>query len=124
LVAGVVAAGFTVDVRTSGDLAALPQGVSLTAYRVVQEALTNVVRHAEATTVRVVVDADSSGVIDLSVENDPGHAVTHPRPAGGGHGLTGMRERVELYGGSLRTGPTPDGGWRVAARLPSRTDLS
>jgi len=118
LTAGVAAAGVAIDVRTSGDLASLPDGVSLAAYRVVQEALTNVVRHAAPTRARVVVTAGDD-TVHLSVENDPG---TQHRPAGaagGGHGTTGMRERVELYGGTLVSGPAAGGGWRVVAELPA-----
>jgi signal transduction histidine kinase len=121
LTAGVAAAGVTIDVRTSGDLASLPDGVSLAAYRVVQEALTNVVRHAAPTRARVVVAAGADDTVRLSVENDPGAQ----RPsAGGGHGTTGMRERVELYGGTFASGPAEGGGWRVVAELPAGHRIS
>jgi signal transduction histidine kinase len=118
LVAGVVAGGLTVDVRTEGDLGAAPQSVSVAAYRIVQEALTNIVRHARRSGAHVVVQARASDLV-VQVENkapsDPTEPVT---PAGGGHGAVGMRERVELYGGTLRAGPTAAGGWVVEARLP------
>jgi signal transduction histidine kinase len=119
LAAGVAAAGVTIDVRTTGDLASLPDGVSLAAYRVVQEALTNVVRHAAPTRARVLVAAEADDTLYLSVENDPGAENQHTGAAGGGHGTTGMRERVELYGGTLASGPADDGGWRVVAEIPA-----
>jgi signal transduction histidine kinase len=119
LTAGVTAAGVTIDVRTSGDLAGLPEGVSLAAYRVVQEALTNVVRHAAPARARVVVAVGADDTVRLSVENDPGTGHQPAGAAGGGHGTAGMRERVELYGGTLTSGPADGGGWRVVAELPA-----
>jgi signal transduction histidine kinase len=124
LVAGVAAAGISIDVRATGDLASLPDGVSLAAYRVVQEALTNVVRHAGPTKARVVVHAGGDGSLDVSVENDQGARRRAADPAGGRHGRSGMRERVELYGGTLTSGPAPDGGWRVTARLHGTPERS
>jgi signal transduction histidine kinase len=118
LVAQVVSAGVQVDVRTEGDLAAVPAGVSLAAYRIVQEALTNVVRHAGPTRVclRVAAGADR---VRLEVSDEGGRRVTTAAvPAGAGHGTVGMRERASLYGGELSIGPGPDGGWRVAGWLP------
>jgi signal transduction histidine kinase len=118
MVATVAQAGVTVDVRTSGDLTQLPPGPSLSAYRVIQEALTNVVRHAGPTRARLVVEAvDETLAICVEDEGRP-RGEREPRAAGGGHGTIGMRERVELYGGSLDAGPTPAGGWRVEARIP------
>jgi signal transduction histidine kinase len=124
LTAGVAAAGVTIDVRTSGDLASLPDGVSLAAYRVVQEALTNVVRHAAPTRARVVVTAGADDTVHLSVENDAGARRRPAAAAGGGHGTTGMRERVELYGGTFASGPAEGGGWRVVAELPAGRRIS
>jgi signal transduction histidine kinase len=60
----------------------------------------------------------------VCVQNDPGHAQRSVEPAGGGHGTTGMRERVELYGGTLISGPAGGGGWRVAANFPAGQPLS
>ncbi|MGK5173080.1 sensor histidine kinase [Geodermatophilus sp. CPCC 205761] len=122
LVSRVVDAGLTVDVRTEGPLDDIPPGVSLTAYRVVQEALTNVLRHAAPTTARLAVRA-RAGLLTVCVEDEgPGGG---PRPAerdgsGGptGHGTVGMRERVALYGGTVTSGPAPVHGWRVEARIP------
>jgi signal transduction histidine kinase len=118
LVANVVAAGLTVDVRTEGDLEAVPTGVSLAGYRVIQEALTNVVRHAGRTQARLFVGARQEELI-IKVQNDgPIGAPTRSLSASGRHGAIGMRERIQLYGGTLTAGPTSDSGWSVDARLP------
>jgi signal transduction histidine kinase len=112
-----------VDVHTEGDLASVPPGLSLTAERVVQEALTNVARHAGPTRVRVVVSATDDELL-VSVENEHGSGPTLSPPLSGGQGLQGMRERVQLYGGALVAGRTPSGGWSVTARLPCERVLS
>lgn len=117
LVSGVVEAGVTVDVHTQGDLHEVPPGVSLSAYRVIQEALTNVLRHAGRTTARLSV-AVRGGIVSICVENDRPVVGGRSAAAPGGHGTVGMRERAELYGGTVRSGPTPEGGWRVEARIP------
>src|SRR5690606_11832654 len=108
-------AGLPVTLRINGDEAPLDPGVALTVYRIVQEALTNTLKHAGEATARVRLDVDGS-CLQLEV-SDTGRG---PRPDGGriGHGLLGMRERVALYGGTLRTGPRPGGGFRVSARIP------
>ncbi|MFD4253410.1 sensor histidine kinase [Amycolatopsis thermoflava] len=97
----------------------VPGAVGLSAYRIVQEALANVVRHAPHAPTRVSVAVDD-GVLTVLVVNGPAPQPTAvPVESGGtGHGLIGMRERVRLVGGELETGPLPDGGYRVAARLP------
>lgn len=118
LVSGVVDAGVTVDVRTEGDLDSVPAGVSLAAFRIVQEALTNVVRHAGSTRARLEVRASDESVA-IRVEDDgPAAGWQQQTLSGGGHGTIGMRERLELYGGTLSTGPREGGGWCVEARLP------
>jgi signal transduction histidine kinase len=118
LVAQVAAAGVQVEVRTDGDLAAVPPGVSLAAYRIVQEALTNVVRHAGPTRVHLTVAVDGDRV-RLEVTDQGGARIgTAADPVDTGHGTVGMRERALLYGGELSIGPRPDGGWRVAGWLP------
>jgi signal transduction histidine kinase len=94
----------------------LPATVDLSAYRIVQEALTNCLRHARGAPARVVVRREPAALL-VEVGNGPGGAAGVAQP-GGGHGLTGMRERVAVYGGELEAGPLPDGGWRVRARLP------
>ncbi|MEU8676184.1 sensor histidine kinase [Streptomyces sp. NPDC048560] len=96
----------------------VPQAVELSVYRIVQEALANVVRHAPGARTRVSVAA-GEGHLTVVVVNDRAERPGSPLEASGtGHGLVGMRERVRLTGGTLDTGPLPDGGFRVAARLP------
>ena len=113
LAAPLRAAGLQVDLRreAAGPLAT---GVDLSAYRIVQEALTNTLRHAGATRAEVVVQ-ESSGVLELDVRDDGGGGGAE---GGGGRGIAGMRERAALLGGTLEAGPLPGGGFRVHARLP------
>jgi signal transduction histidine kinase len=95
-----------------------PHGVGIAAYRIVQEAISNAVRHAPRAAVDVVVD-QLGGVLAIDVTNARAEqAATTTRP---GHGLVGMRERAGLLGGPLEASPTPDGGFRVSARLPIPT---
>ena len=111
------AAGLTVDVAVEGNAVPLSPGVDLAAYRIVQEALTNVRRHAGASRVAVRVRF-AEGALDLEVLDDGRGLPDDPRD---GRGLLGMRERVALYGGTLATRPGPDGrGLCVHARLPLR----
>ncbi|MEV6328722.1 sensor histidine kinase [Streptomyces sp. NPDC051909] len=121
LVEATVRAGVPAELALAADLGEVPQAVDLSAYRIVQEALANVVRHAPGATTRVSVRADDAGGwLTVLVVNGPATEPASPveRGTGTGHGLVGMRERVRLTGGSLDTGPLPDGGFRVAARLP------
>ncbi|WP_031169174.1 sensor histidine kinase [Streptosporangium roseum] len=104
-------AGVEVDLRVEAE--DLPEGVGLAVYRIVQEALTNVVKHA-GTGCRVRVTVPEAGVVEVEVADD-GRGTPHD---GGGHGLLGMRERCLMYGGQLTAGPDPGGGFRVLARLP------
>lgn len=90
----------------------LPEGVALAVYRIVQEALTNVVKHAAPTTCRVTVAVGDAVTVDVT-DDGPGRG-----PVELGHGLVGMRERVMMYGGAFEAGPRPEGGFRVAATLP------
>jgi signal transduction histidine kinase len=115
LVRDVGNAGLEVDVRTEGTGADLPPGVDFTAYRIVQEALTNVLKHAGPAKATVIVDREESA-LRLEIVDD-GRGV-NGRSASGGHGLMGMRERVGVYGGSFEAGPRTGGGFRVAVRLP------
>jgi signal transduction histidine kinase len=108
-------AGIAVEVLTSGERPRLNPGLDLAGYRVVQEALTNVRRHASASRVRVDLRYTGEEVAIEVGDDGSGH-----RPGGPGNGLIGMRERVELYGGSLETGSRPGGGYLVRARLPIR----
>jgi signal transduction histidine kinase len=109
-------AGIRVEVAYEGTRTELPRGVDLTAYRIVQEALTNVLKHAGPASAAVTVRYEP-GVLDLEVVDD-GRGVNGRAEGRVGHGLVGMRERVGVYGGSLETGPRPGGGFRVAVRLP------
>jgi signal transduction histidine kinase len=114
LAAEVARAGVRVEVHIEGTPCELPAGLDLSAYRIVQEALTNVVRHAGPATARVAVRY-SPGQVALEVVDDGRGPGAEDR---GGHGLAGMRERAALYGGTLEAGPVPGGGFRVAATLP------
>lgn len=115
LAAATAGAGVRVDVRRSGRQRAVPADIDLAAYRIVQEALTNVVRHAGTGQCRVAIDY---GDEELSVEVvDDGRGATESGSAHG-FGIIGMRERVGLLRGRLSAGPRPEGGFRVAARLP------
>jgi signal transduction histidine kinase len=112
------AAGPTVTLHTEGELAALPAGLQLTVYRIVQEALTNTLKHAAlATTIDVAVVA-TSHTVRVTVEDSgpPGTPRRIPR-SDGGQGLLGMRERAALYQGTVTAGPNPRGGWSVRAQL-------
>ena len=109
------ASGLPVRLRVEGDPVHLPAGVDLSAYRIVQEALTNVVKHASATSAEVVL-CFGARALELDVLDDGLGAAASVN--GGGHGLIGMRERVALYGGTIETGPRIGGGYAVHARLP------
>ena len=111
-------AGALVELSVPLALDQVPSGVGICAYRIVQESLSNAAQHAPGAAVTVSVDLDS-GAVRLRVANGPG-TTSQPSPngRGPGHGLTGMRERVALLGGSLTAGPAPDGGFVVAAMLP------
>ena len=113
--------GLRVDVDIEGTRRDLPLGLELAAYRIVQEALTNTRRHAGARTARVRLGY-SPEALYVTVTDDGTGTGEHPNPVG--HGLIGMRERVALYGGTLEAGPTPGGGFRVAAVLPSGDDAA
>jgi signal transduction histidine kinase len=113
-------AGLLAELRTTGDLPdRVPPGVELAAYRVVQESLTNAVRHAPPGA-RDVVDVDyAPDAIDIVVDDDGAGYVAVAPGANAGHGLMGMRERVSAGGGTLTAGPRSTGpGWRVHARFP------
>jgi signal transduction histidine kinase len=113
----VTQAGVSVTVDLVGDLTALPPVVDLNVYRVVQEALTNAVKHAPGTHVQVRVRR-SGPLIDVEVTDDGPHGAHALDEGGRGLGLIGLRERVSVFGGQLDAGPGSDGGFRVAVRLP------
>ncbi|MCP9212902.1 sensor histidine kinase [Streptomyces sp. NEAU-Y11] len=124
LVEATVRAGIPTELTVADavlDFGPLPQAVELSAYRIVQEALANVVRHAPGAATQVSVSAagDPAALTVLIVNGPPTGVPTTPlETTGTGHGLVGMVERVRLVGGMLDTGPLPGGGFRVAARLP------
>jgi signal transduction histidine kinase len=108
-------AGLKVDMAVTGVARPLPGAVDLTAYRIVQESLTNVVRHAGASAATVAIRYDPDAVV-VQVDDDG----RGPNGAGpGGYGLMGMRERAAAVGGTFQAGPAPGGGFRVSARLPT-----
>jgi signal transduction histidine kinase len=118
LVAAVQGAGLIVDVRVEGDQRPLPPAVELSAYRILQEALSNALRHAPGAPAAVEVRYEPE-CLRLRVRNDrPRVPGTNPVPGAAGHGIVGMRERVAMLGGTLSAGPTSDGGYLVEAVLP------
>ena len=119
VMASATAAGVEVRLDVSGPPRSLPTGVDLAAYRIVQEALTNVVRHARAATARIAIRYRRADVV-IEIEDDGRGVDTDAGAAagGGGNGLLGMRERVGALGGDLEAGPLAGGGFRVRARLP------
>ena len=111
-----------VDLRVNGQRGDVPAGVDLSAFRIIQEALTNVVKHAATPGCRVTIDY-RDGELGLEIIDEGHAAVLAPagpgaRPVESGHGLIGMRERVHLCGGQFSAGPRPGRGFRVAATLP------
>ncbi|MHA6801658.1 sensor histidine kinase [Bounagaea algeriensis] len=143
LVDGVRRLGLRVRLDLEGDFDDLPAGVGLSVYRIVQESLTNTLKHGGQAGEAVVTARNDGRFVQLEITDDgaPGadplagvdplagdeqrtaqiterHEHTAERNGNGGHGVLGMRERAALYGGSLDAGPRPDGGWRVHARLP------
>ena len=112
-------AGLDVRARLQPDLPRLSAGADLAAYRVVQEALTNTLKHAGGVPVNVRVELDR-GVLEIVVVD---HGEERPDPDGAGHGLIGMRERLALYGGSVSAGPAEGGGWRVHAHMPIEQEI-
>jgi signal transduction histidine kinase len=119
LLAEVAKAGLAVRLRVEGTPSPLPAGVDLSAYRIVQEALTNVVKHAGLATAQVMIRyRDQEVVVEVTDDGRGVGAVAGDGRKATGHGLIGMRERVAAFGGDLEVGPRPGGGFRVAARLP------
>jgi signal transduction histidine kinase len=114
LVDAAAMAGVRVDLRLHAR--ELPEGVALAVYRIVQEALTNMVKHAAPARGRVAIE-QTPGEVRIEVTDD-GPGVRVLPTATPGHGLIGMRERALMYGGELTAGPRPEGGFAVSARLP------
>jgi signal transduction histidine kinase len=116
LMAEVRRAGLEVDLQVDGELDDLSAGRALAGFRILQEALTNVLRHATGAHVAVKLQR-TAAMLTIEVIDDGGHGPA-PDHAGGGHGLVGMRERAALYGGTLEAAARPGGGFAVVARLP------
>jgi len=114
LVARMAQAGLTVEVNLTGDPAQVPAGVSLACYRIIQEGLTNALKHAGQTHVTVTVRCDDDAV-DVEIRD---RGVGRDGDHDAGQGTIGMRERAALYGGTFSAGPHPGGGWSVRAHLP------
>jgi signal transduction histidine kinase len=130
LVAGVRQAGLPVDVAVEGPPRPLPAVTDLAAFRIIQEALTNTVRHAGPATASVLVTYGADDV-RLEVRDDgrggrsrSGEGNPAPNGSGSGHGLRGMRERAAAAGGTIEIGPRDDGGFRVAAWFPARDETT
>jgi signal transduction histidine kinase len=115
------AAGITVNLEVDGPVVELPAGLELAAYRLIQEALTNVRKHAPMSAVCILLGYESDR-LRIEVSNDGGSSAETRDPNAAttshGHGLIGMRERVQLYDGRMKAGPLPRGGFRVEAVLP------
>jgi signal transduction histidine kinase len=120
LAASIAAEGLAVDVRNSIE-AAPSAAVQLALYRIAQESLTNVLRHAKATAVTVIASEECGSYLLEITDNGTG---SPPRQDTGGRGLVGMHERAELLGGSLAAGPLETGGFRVSARIPQPAAVS
>ncbi|GGU78295.1 two-component sensor histidine kinase [Streptomyces litmocidini] len=116
LVRNVQEAGLVVEKTVTGAVRELPQGVELSAYRIVQEALSNVLRHAPGAAAKVEVSYVLGG-LGLRIANGPARGLVKPSP-GAGHGITGMRERVTMLGGEMTAEATDDGGYEVTAFVP------
>jgi signal transduction histidine kinase len=118
LAASVRAAGLPVNLVIDDNLAALPATVDVSVYRIVQEALTNVLKHAGPARADVTIGYEQD-TVTIEVTDDGTGDPGHQAPAGG-HGLAGMRERAAVFGGELTAGPRPGGGFAVRGRLPLR----
>ena len=121
IVASARSGGLTVETTVIGEPPALPQGVGLSAYRILQEALSNAMKHAPGSFVRIGIFY-TPHALGLRVINGPGTGSRPVAASGGGHGLVGMRERAAMLGGEVEAGPTSDGGFALAATLPLRPD--
>jgi signal transduction histidine kinase len=121
LIDHVRATGLAAELTVTGTPAATPPGAGLTVYRIVQEALTNTLKHAadpSRVSVEIAYRPDS---VTIDVHDDGGCRQVRPEASAAGHGLTGMRERAAVYGGAVSAGPGPAGGWHLHARLPMTT---
>jgi signal transduction histidine kinase len=117
LVAHLTATGLPVEVTVEGEPRELPPGIDVSAYRIVQEALTNALKHAGPARAHVMLRFSDEDLELEIVDDGPGTG----NGGGSGHGLTGIRERVSVYGGELESGRRPEGGYALRARLPLRS---
>jgi len=117
VIASTTAAGVDVRLDVSGEQRDLPAGVDLAAYRIIQESLTNVVRHARAASARIAIAYRRADLL-IEIEDDGRGAADLGQEIAGGNGMLGMRERAAALGGELEAGPLSGGGFRVMARLP------
>jgi signal transduction histidine kinase len=117
LVDSIRRAGVEVSLSVAPTPDDLPTSLQITTFRIVQEAVSNAVRHAPGSSIEIAIDPHQTP-LTLRVHNSAGGEQTAPGPSGAGHGLRGMQERVTLLGGSLMVGPDPSGGWTVTAVLP------
>jgi signal transduction histidine kinase len=119
LIDHVRAAGLHVELQRDGQTADLPPALDLSAYRIIQESLTNTLKHAGAQAyVWVRVRREPADLVIEIVDDGGGRSLDGTSPEGAGHGLIGMRERVALFGGQLQAGPRAPSGFAVCARLP------
>jgi signal transduction histidine kinase len=114
-------ADLNIDLAVVGEVRPLPPGLELSVYRIVQEALTNVLKHAQASKAQVRVDYGPDA-ITIDVVDDGTARTTSGAPAG--HGLIGMRQRARVFGGTTTAGPAPGGGWHVRAELPAESGVA
>jgi signal transduction histidine kinase len=121
LVADVQSAGLPVELRVHGPAYPLPPGLDLSAYRILQEGLTNALKHAHAQHATVDLGYEPTGLRLEVCDDGRGRASANGSP---GHGLVGIRERVKLYGGEMTAGPAPGGGFRLEVLLPLEGDAS
>jgi signal transduction histidine kinase len=112
------AAGLPVELEVHGEPHELPQALDVSAYRVLQEALSNVLRHAGRVPTAVSLRHDPAALVVQVEDSGPTGPAPDPTDGPGGHGLLGIRERVALFGGAVEAGPRPEGGFRLSARFP------
>ena len=122
LISQVQDAGLRVEIKVDGQRGPVPPSVDLSAYRIIQEALTNVIKHADCPSAAVTICYRADSVTVEIADKGPATPGAGVAPArnGSGHGIIGMRERVAVFGGQFTAGPRPDGGFRVQARFPIR----
>jgi signal transduction histidine kinase len=112
------ATGLAAELTVTGTPAAMPPGAGLTVYRIVQEALTNTLKHAAGPTRISVAIAYRPDSVTVDAHDDGARRHVRREAMAAGHGLTGMRERAAVYGGAVSAGPDPAGGWHLHAHLP------